>query len=226
MRKEHEQPHLPGFESLMGEESAKPRRLIPRVSRHPSVDVHDLLYHPLDINFRARLGIWIKNIETDCGFRKEDILKDRGVRLINSYLCPQDTTGVWLNQEDVWGDTNVAKFRKELMEAVVKIYRRSKVGEDAIEVLKPDRFLWKSLIRYHKHTITSIKDASGEELIKICGARIIFNDLVGLVRAKDTSWSPPRVVFPQELSPDVASRLLFEESISLEELLLSVKYDV
>lgn len=200
----HEQSWLPRFKEIP-EVPSKPKARRPHLEYARSLSPHELLSHPLDLNFRGRLNQWLEKTQEESNFTLEEILPDDYLKLTRLYLYPQPPEGRWLNQSDVTaqvtGDPRTTMFREVLLRALIRVWRRSAYGPRAMEILKLSNFLYRSLIKREFTTIDEIRDADPEKILLVCGARPMFETLKERMQEHFPDWSP-EVAFRQEMIPN------------------------
>jgi hypothetical protein len=120
------QRRLPGFEGVNIVER-KPKYPQPRIIRYRAPKRFELIYRPLDLNFRGQLNKWFVNIKKKFDYRKL-VTKQQG-EIIELYLFPQDRGKKWLNQKEVMkkvtGNSN-SNLKKTLVQAMLTLWSKDK----------------------------------------------------------------------------------------------------
>jgi len=210
-----EQKLLPGWEGILMSEKhqqeKRPKRRVFYPIRPPTdQEIFAHLTPLLKFQFRK----WIEKVEKE-EFSLKEIFNPKvdedsqSLSLIRLYLFPQPPKNRPLNQEEVipivFGDPRVgrAQFKERLILSLIRIKRREKVGDRAVEVLQLSDFLYWSIAGRGLpegkkiYTIDQIYDLSPEELERVCGARPMFEELKEKMSKKFPNWNP-KVVFPFE----------------------------
>ncbi len=121
------QRRLPGFEGIDIVEQ-KPKYPQPRVLRYRAPKKFELIYRPLDLNFRGQLNKWFTNIQGRFDYKK--LITEQQVKIIELYLFPQNRGKKWLNQREVMkkvtGNPNT-NLKKTLVQAMLVIWSKNKV---------------------------------------------------------------------------------------------------
>ncbi|MBI4153668.1 hypothetical protein HY503_01600 [Candidatus Woesebacteria bacterium] len=213
---------LPGFENL--EEIS-----VPRKTRFPQGERFGA---SLDLPTIEKIRKRIEEVQRDAGFSlseifptKEEIPKDWFERdevhyylpLIRLYLyeySPQEEVAAQLGLRP-----ESASFVPWLLfRACQRIVGRARFGKDAIETLKPTKFLYERLKEAGLNTTQDVltladavpKDESEKEyphLARLVTSRRLFNELMVIVRKRggQPEWDP-KVTFVDELPPEKASK--------------------
>ena len=120
------QRRLPGFEGVNIVER-KPKHPQPRIIRYRTPKRFELVYRPLDLNFRGQLNRWFVNIKKKFDYKKL-VTKQQG-EIIELYLFPQDCGKKWLNQKEVMkkvtGNSN-SNLKKTLVQAMLTLWSKDK----------------------------------------------------------------------------------------------------
>lgn len=192
-----------------------PKVKVERTQSQPNIDYYippsrsELNFHPLDLNFRGRLHIWMNHMLKEGNFPLNEILSDTQTLLVSLYLNPQTTDNKWLNQEEVsaqvFGDPKIKNFRSNLLMSLIRVQRRYTLGPKAIEILKPPNILYRHLIANDIISIDQLQQCPPDSLRKICTSRPIFNELKVKMQDFFPDWNP-KVVFVSELPADKASK--------------------
>jgi hypothetical protein len=203
-----EQFWLPTFQDIP---SVETKRTSPQpiIENYIPPSPSELNYHPLDLNFRGRLHIWLNDMLINGNFPLNEVLTDTQSQFVSLYLNPQSETNIWLNQDEVsaqvYGDPKIKYFRNSLMRALVRVQRRYAIGERAIEILKPPNISYQKLIESNVHTIDMLERCSSETLQQISTSRPIFMYLKEEMHIHFPDWNP-QVTFVSELPPEEASK--------------------
>jgi hypothetical protein len=120
------QGRLPGFEDI-APIKRKTKFPQPRLKRYRVPRRYELIYRPLDLNFRGQLNEWITRLQKNLDLRK--VLAREEKKLIDLYLFPQEPQKKWLNQKQVMkkitGNPN-SKLKKPLIKVMLKIWARAR----------------------------------------------------------------------------------------------------
>lgn len=121
------QRRLPGFEGV-DIVKQKPNYPQPRVSKYSTPRRFELIYRPLDLNFRGQLSKWFANIQERLNYR--ELITEQQGKIIELYLFPQNRGKKWLNQKEVMkkvtGNPN-SNLKKILVQAMLVIWSKNKV---------------------------------------------------------------------------------------------------
>ncbi len=119
------QRRLPGFK-VVEKIKTKKRSPQPRVKRHRAPKKFELIYRPLDLNFRGLLNHWLEELPKDFSLKK--ILTDNERKMIELYLFPQER-GRWLNQQQVMKKVTgnpKSNLKKPIVKALMIIWSQTK----------------------------------------------------------------------------------------------------
>ena len=120
------QRRLPGFEGVDIVEK-KPKYPQPRIIRYRAPKKFELIYRPLDLNFRGQLNKWFINIKKKFDYRK--LVTEQQGEIIELYLFPQNRGKKWLNQKEVMkkvtGNPN-SNLKKTLVQAMLTLWLKDK----------------------------------------------------------------------------------------------------
>ena len=152
------------------------------------------------------------------GFKLDEVLLDRHRELVENYLPRR---GGLVSQEDVvlalYGDPRISGFKATLRHALFRVDGRYYLGPQAIEVLKPDNFFYRFLLKEEIYMVGQILDLEDkpEQVIQTFKRRFIFEEIQRLLEDKGHDFSPDlgELKFPEELPPSEA----FEHFVSLKE---------
>jgi len=120
------QRRLPGFEGIdiVKQKSKHPQ---PRIARYRAPKKFELIYRPLDLNFRGQLNKWFINIQKEFDYRK--LLTEQQGKIIKLYLFPQNRGKKWLNQKDVMKKVTGnprSNLKKILVRAMLTVWLQNK----------------------------------------------------------------------------------------------------
>jgi hypothetical protein len=199
-----EQKTLPGFEDLLGATKEK-RPPQPNFDKYRDIMWHEILHAPLNLRFRGRLHYWLEKISVESGFSLKEVLVDNHLRIVKLYLYPQE--GVWLNQSEVMAmvDGNPkADLKTPLIYALIRVWRRERNGENALETLKfgpKDNLLYSNLLREGLKDLEDVVELvhDKEKLVKITATRSVFEDLSNKMHNIGYDDWNPEVKFASEL---------------------------
>lgn len=120
------QGRLPGFEDV-APIKRKAKFPQPRLKRYRTPRRYELIYRPLDLNFRGQLNKWMIKLQENLVLNK--ILLKEEKQIIDLYLFPQGLQKKWLNQKQVMkkitGNPN-SNLKKPLIKVMLKIWAHAK----------------------------------------------------------------------------------------------------
>ncbi|MBN1168499.1 hypothetical protein JXA63_01260 [Candidatus Woesebacteria bacterium] len=90
---------------------------------------YEILYHPLDLRFRGRMGKWIEYLSSLQKIRLKETLTELELKLVLLYFYPQGKFDRWLNQEEVAKKLPEVKywsFRSKAVGILEKIWEDSR----------------------------------------------------------------------------------------------------
>ncbi|MGC9344667.1 MAG: hypothetical protein ACP5E3_18315 [Bacteroidales bacterium] len=90
---------------------------------------YEIMYHPLDLKFRGRIGKWIEQLSSSKKIRLREILSELELKLVLLYFYPQGKVNKWLNQEEVakrLPEVEYWNFRQKAVEVLDKIWNESR----------------------------------------------------------------------------------------------------
>ena len=184
------QPELPGFENLPRQEL---KRRVPWPRREPErkLSGYELAGHHLDLRFRGEINRWLTKLE----FPLDEVLNKEEEELVRLYLWPHQER--WLNQGEVaaqvgWSEKSVGRVSFGIKFALLKVFRREKIGPQAIERLKLPRFLYRSLLEKEIFTWKKILNLDGEQIRQICGSEFGFEILRQTLASQGVNWNSRR----------------------------------
>jgi hypothetical protein len=126
LQRKGKQRRLPGFEGvdIVERKSKHPQ---PRIIRYRTPKKFELIYRPLDLNFRGQLNRWFVNIKKKFDYKK--LVTEQQGEIIELYLFPQDRGKKWLNQKEVMkkvtGNSN-SNLKKTLVQAMLTLWSKDK----------------------------------------------------------------------------------------------------
>ena len=126
LQRKGKQRRLPGFEGV-DIVKQKPKHPQPRIIRYRAPKKFELIYRPLDLNFRGQLNKWFTNIQKEFNYRK--LLTEQQRKIIELYLFPQDREKKWLNQKDVMKKVTGnprSNLKRVLVRAMLAIWSQNK----------------------------------------------------------------------------------------------------
>jgi hypothetical protein len=127
LQRKGKQRRLPGFEGV-DIVKQKPKHPQPRVLKYRAPRRFELIYRPLDLNFRGQLNKWFTNIQERFNYKK--LITEQQGKIIELYLFPQNRGKKWLNQKEVMkkvtGNPN-SNLKKILVQAMLVIWSKNKV---------------------------------------------------------------------------------------------------
>lgn len=103
----------------------------PKLIKFKSPKKFELMYHPLDLRFRGRIGKWIKGLERLEKIRLKDFLTRTESKLVLFYFYGQGSNKKWLNQLDVSGmipEVKYWNFREKTIEILIKVWEESRIN--------------------------------------------------------------------------------------------------
>ncbi len=120
------QGRLPGFERVVAVKR-KAKSPQPRLKKYRAPKRYELIYRPLDLNFRGQLSRWLNDIQRNISLIK--VLDKTEKQIIDFYLFPQEPAKKWLNQKQVMkkitGNPN-PNLKRPLVKAMLKIWAQLK----------------------------------------------------------------------------------------------------
>ncbi|RLC32320.1 hypothetical protein DRH13_01895 [Candidatus Woesebacteria bacterium] len=121
------QRRLPGFEGV-DIVKRKPKHPQPRIIKYCAPKKFELIYRPLDLNFRGQLNKWLTNIQGRFNYGK--LFTEQQRKIVKLYLFPQNHGKKWLNQKEVMkkvtGNPN-SNLKKILVRAMLAVWSQNKV---------------------------------------------------------------------------------------------------
>ncbi len=120
------QRRLPGFEEIDIVEQ-KPRYPQPRIIRYRAPKKFELIYRPLDLNFRGQLNKWFTNMQREFNYKK--LLAEQQRKIIELYLFPQNRGKKWLNQKEVMKKVTgnpSSNLKKILVQAMLAVWSQNR----------------------------------------------------------------------------------------------------
>lgn len=124
------QRRLPGFEGIDIVEQ-KPKHPQPRIIKYRAPKKFELIYRPLDLNFRGQLNKWFTSIKERFNYGKQ--LTEQQKKIIELYLFPQNRGKKWLNQKEVMqkvtGNSN-SNLKKVLVRAMLLVWSQNKIQKN------------------------------------------------------------------------------------------------
>lgn len=126
-KRKGKQRRLPGFEevAIVKQKLKYPQ---PRVIKYRTPKKFELIYRPLDLNFRGQLNKWFTNFQKE--FNYGNLVTEQQENIIELYLFPQNHGKKWLNQKEVMkkvtGNPN-SNLKKTLVQAMLAIWSKNKV---------------------------------------------------------------------------------------------------
>ncbi|MBU0572326.1 hypothetical protein KKH23_01495 [Patescibacteria group bacterium] len=120
------QRRLPGFEGIDVVEQ-KPKYPQPRITRYRAPKKFELIYRPLDLNFKGQLNKWLISIQKESNYKK--LLTGQQGKIVELYLFPQNRGKRWLNQKEVMkkvtGNPN-SNLKKILVQAMLAVWSKNR----------------------------------------------------------------------------------------------------
>jgi hypothetical protein len=180
-----------------------PRAALREISRW------EIVYHPFTLKFRGEINHWLVAwMAKEETFQLADVLSGFEEKLVRFYFWPQKGLG-WVDQRETaaqmgFSPNAVGAVSFNLKWALVKLKRRETSGPTAIETLKLSDLLYVNILEFNEEQRTrggkrittwdQILRLSDQEIIHICGDRILFEELKGALAAKGEVLQ--EVVFP------------------------------
>lgn len=102
----------------------------PRLRKYAKVKKFEIVYRPLDLQFRFRLGKWFEEIGKKEGVDVLKILGKKEKKRLCLYLTPQGTGKKWLTQKQVsriLGEESEYKFRSFIVVSLCRLWEEVRV---------------------------------------------------------------------------------------------------
>lgn len=190
-----------GSDFEVSEYAARYENFAPRIPALFSFSIYDL---------NQRNKSWLREElyrrMDESGFELSDILLDRPRELVENYLPRR---GRLVSQEEValrlYGDPRTSGFKATLRHALFRVDGRYYLGPQAIEVLKPDNFFYRFLLKEELYTVDQVLDLEdkSEQVIRMFKRRFIFEEVQRLLSDGGFDFNPhlEDLKFPEELPP-------------------------
>lgn len=151
--------------------------------------------HPLDPQFRRRVQYEFERMMASQQFTLEDILPEKELDLITRYFFPVQGRMLRNQRELVGTQKSPQHLRWYLSWAMGRIFRRFSIGERALEILKPDLFVYKKIVRHSDPALWTIDDmySASPEVLGVLGAHdpeIFEKFVLSSMRQFFPEWNP------------------------------------
>ena len=175
---------------------------------HKDVDkpltFHDVRTRRFDWSYRERLRKSIEYMLWKENFTLTEILNDKQMRLIDLSTKPQED-GRWLDEKTIMAELgerpSASGFKHYLIDVSRRVYRRANVGSRAIEILKPEPFLYQRMREEGLSSVDELRDLPLTTLRRICPSPNSYNEFAASMQGIEPDYQPPFIDYDAPRKP-------------------------